>query len=205
MDDGDAVGECNGCGQAAFVCIIIHLEYQSGKSKFCILHIILLNLDKTSYTLSTSPPPPPLLHVHPVHPVHIVASMNSTTDVQTLQDSLKSALLATTRTTTEVCAEDLAFHRSLDPSIASTLDAHNARLLSLAERLLRSGAQSTDVVGPKLQDSDALETNWRGVVDVVDSLLERVDTTLDEVKGIVKRGLDNAPHVCLLRERINPD
>ncbi|KAE9984838.1 hypothetical protein EG328_008240 [Venturia inaequalis] len=120
--------------------------------------------------------------------------MNSTTDVQTLQDSLKSALLATTRTTTEVCAEDLAFHRSLDPSIASTLDAHNARLLSLAERLLRSGAQSTDVVGPKLQDSDALETNWRGVVDVVDSLLERVDTTLDEVKGIVKRGLDNAPH-----------
>lgn len=122
--------------------------------------------------------------------------MDSPGNFQILQDSLKSALLATTRTTTELCAEDLTFHRSLDPSIARTLDAHNARLLSLAERLLGSGAQSTDVVGPKLQDSDALETNWRGVVDVVDSLLERVDITLDDLKGIVKRGVDNAQDVC---------
>lgn len=129
--------------------------------------------------------------------------MDSPADFQTLQDSLKSALLKTTRTTTELCAEDLSFHRSLDPSIARTLDAHNARLLSLAERLLGSGAQSTDVVGPKLQDSDALDTNWRGVVDVVDSLLERVDTTLDEVKGIVKRGVDNAQDVCCFSALIN--
>lgn len=130
--------------------------------------------------------------------------MDSTTDFQTLQDSLKSALLAATRTTTELCAEDLTFHRSLDPAVARTLDAHNARLLSLAERLLGSGAQSADVVGPTLQDSDAVETNWRGVVDVVDSLLERVDTTLDEVKGIVKRGVDNAQHVCCWSKYIRP-
>lgn len=122
--------------------------------------------------------------------------MDAAPHFQTLQDSLKSALLATTRTTTELCAEDLAFHRSLDPAIATTLDSHNARLLSLAERLLCSGAQGADVVGPKLQDSDALDTNWRGVVDVVDSLLERVDTTLDGLRGIVKRGVDNAPDVC---------
>jgi exosome complex exonuclease RRP6 len=122
--------------------------------------------------------------------------MDSPGQFQTLQDSLKSALLTTTRTTTQLCAEDLAFHRSLDPTIARTLDEHNARLLSLAERLLGSAAQSTDVVGPKLQDSDALEANWRGVVDVVDSLLERVDVTLDDLKGVVKRGVENGQEVC---------
>jgi exosome complex exonuclease RRP6 len=124
--------------------------------------------------------------------------MDSPGEFQILQDTLKSALLTTTRTTTQLCAEDLTFHRSLDPTIAKTLDEHNARLLSLAERLLGSAAQSTDVVGPKLQDSDALEANWRGVVDVVDSLLERVDVTLDDVKGVVKRGFENGQEVCSL-------
>ncbi|QDS71246.1 hypothetical protein FKW77_000195 [Venturia effusa] len=122
--------------------------------------------------------------------------MDSPPHFDTLQDSLKSALLATTRTTTELCAEDLTFHRSLDPAVATALNSHNARLLSLAERLLGSGAQSTDVVGPKLQDSDALDTNWRGVVDVVDSLLERVDTTLDDIKGIVRRGADDVQNAA---------
>jgi exosome complex exonuclease RRP6 len=121
--------------------------------------------------------------------------MDSPGDFQTLQESLKSALLTTTRTTTQLCAEDLTFHRSLDPTIAKTLDEHNARLLNLADRLLGSAAQSTDVVGPRLQDSDDLEANWRGVVDVVDSLLERVDITLDDLKGIVKRGMDTGNEV----------
>lgn len=108
-------------------------------------------------------------------------------DFQEFQQTVQSALVQTTRSTTTLCAEDLGFHRSLDPKLGSALDRQNARLLSLAERLLGSAAAGSEVVGPKLDDLDAVDANWRGVVDVVDSLLERADTSLDEFTGIVKR------------------
>jgi exosome complex exonuclease RRP6 len=121
---------------------------------------------------------------------------------QTLQTDLKAALLSTTRTTTALCAEDLSFHRSLAPSFARQLDEQNARLLSLAGRLLGNVAQSSGVagfVGPQLADSDALNEQWRGVVDVVDSLLERADVGLDEITGLIKRGeMKGAPEVSLV-------
>ena len=40
---------------------------------------------------------------------------------------------------------------------------------------------------PQLKDADALELEWSGVVDVVDGLLERADTSLDEFSGAVRR------------------
>ncbi|OJD35991.1 exosome component 3-5 exonuclease [Diplodia corticola] len=108
-------------------------------------------------------------------------------DFQDFQKSVQSALVQTTRSTTALCAEDLGFHRSLEPKLGAALDKQNARLLSLAERLLGSAAAGSEVVGPKLDDQDAVDSGWRGVVDVVDSLLERADTSLDEFTGIVKR------------------
>jgi exosome complex exonuclease RRP6 len=119
-------------------------------------------------------------------------------DFPSLQEPLKTALLAATRTTTHLCAEDLSFHRSLDPNgVAKQLDRHNARLLGLAERLLANAAAGADVVRPapiSLQDGDgdgassSLEgSQWKSVVDVVDSLLERADMSLDEVRGVVRK------------------
>ncbi|OMP88039.1 Exosome complex exonuclease rrp6 [Diplodia seriata] len=108
-------------------------------------------------------------------------------DFQEFQKSVQSALVQTTRSTTALCAEDLGFHRSLEPKLGAALDRQNARLLSLAERLLGSAAAGSEVAGPKLEDADAVDAGWRGVVDVVDSLLERADTSLDEFTGIVKR------------------
>ncbi|KAF2087190.1 hypothetical protein K490DRAFT_66056 [Saccharata proteae CBS 121410] len=108
-------------------------------------------------------------------------------DFPAFQKTISDALVATTRTTQSLVAEDLPFHRQLDPKLASSLDKQNARLLSLAERLLANAASGSEVVGPKLQDADAVDSNWQGVVDVVDSLLEKADTSLDEYTGIVKR------------------
>lgn len=108
-------------------------------------------------------------------------------DLQAFQKTVQDALVQTTRSATALCAEDLGFHRSLDPTLGTALDRQNARLLSLAERLLGSAAAGSEVVGPKLEDQDAVDANWRAVVDVVDSLLERADTSLDEFTGIVKR------------------
>lgn len=129
-------------------------------------------------------------------------------DFKNLQKSLQAALIATTRTTSSLCAEDLPFQRSLDAEFASDLDAQNARLLSLAERLLASAAvadhtqsavsststsdavhvKGNQVTAPRLRSGDELERNWGAVVDVVDSLLERTDGVLDSVKRALRKG-----------------
>jgi exosome complex exonuclease RRP6 len=106
---------------------------------------------------------------------------------KTLQEGISQALVATTRSATRLSAADIPFQRTLDPELGTQLDEQNARLLSLAQRLLANAAASSDAVGPKLPDVDAIDNNWKGIVDVVDSLLEKADTSLDEYTGVVKR------------------
>lgn len=114
--------------------------------------------------------------------------MDGTNDFTSLQSAISSALVAATRTTSQLASEDLIFHRSLDSSFATSLDTQNARLLGLADRLLGTATANSQIVRPpRLNDVEAIETNWRQVVDVVDSLLERADIALDEFTGAVKR------------------
>lgn len=109
-------------------------------------------------------------------------------DFAELQSGITAALVATTRSASELAGEDLPFYRSLDSSLGQKLDRQNARLLSLTERLLDVATANTETVRPpRLKDLEAVEGNWRAVVDVVDSLLERADTALDEFTGAVKR------------------
>jgi exosome complex exonuclease RRP6 len=106
---------------------------------------------------------------------------------KTLQDDISAALKSTTISATQIKGADVPFQRSLDPAAGTALDGQNARLLQLAQRLLANAAASSDAVGPKLPDVEAIDGNWRGVVDVIDSLLEKADTSLDEYTGVVKR------------------
>ena len=111
------------------------------------------------------------------------------TDFVALQSAISAALVATTRSATALANEDLSFHRSLDASLASALDQQNERLLGLATGLLGTATATSETVRPppSLRDVEGIENNWRAVVDVVDSLLERADTALDEFTGAVKR------------------
>ncbi|KAH7085432.1 ribonuclease H-like domain-containing protein [Paraphoma chrysanthemicola] len=113
-----------------------------------------------------------------------------------LQDEISKALVSTTRSASHIGAADISFQRSLNPEVGSQLDAQNARLLHLAQRLLENAAASSDAVGPKLPDVEAIDANWRGVVDVIDSLLEKADTSLDEYTGVVKRLSPSAEQVA---------
>ncbi|KAG8624517.1 hypothetical protein KVT40_007584 [Elsinoe batatas] len=113
--------------------------------------------------------------------------MDTNTDSASLLESISSSLLAVTRSANALAAEDLDFHRSLDPSIGIKIDQQNARLLSLADRLLGNAASGSEVVRPRLTDADAVDENWKAIVDVLDSLLEKADTSLDEFSGAVKR------------------
>ena len=106
---------------------------------------------------------------------------------KTLQTEIAAALKSTTKSASLIGGADIPFQRSLNPDAGTQLDAQNARLLHLAQRLLENAAASSDAVGPKLPDVEAIDANWRGVVDVIDSLLEKADTSLDEYTGVVKR------------------
>ncbi|KAI7304687.1 hypothetical protein KC315_g15054, partial [Hortaea werneckii] len=64
--------------------------------------------------------------------------MAAPSDFASLQSSIQSALVQTTRTSSQLAAEDLSFHRSLSSNLGSNLDRQNARLLSIADRLLGS-------------------------------------------------------------------
>ena len=113
--------------------------------------------------------------------------MEALSDFKTLQASIQQSLVAVTRSANQIASEDLGFHRSLDPSVATLLDKQNARLLGLTQRLLGNAAANTEVVGPQLPDFDSVDGSWKGIVDVLDSLLEKADTSLDEYTGAVKR------------------
>lgn len=130
--------------------------------------------------------------------------MEAFSDFKSLQESIQSSLVATTRSATQISSEDLGFHRSLDPSLATVLDKQNARLLALAERLLGNAASNTEIVRPRLPDQDAVDGGWRGIVDVVDSLLEKADISLDEYTGAVKRLSPAREQVCCDLGHVDP-
>ncbi|KAE9369509.1 hypothetical protein N431DRAFT_546954 [Stipitochalara longipes BDJ] len=113
--------------------------------------------------------------------------MDQTQDFKSLQDQIQAALIATTRTTGQISSEDLGFQRSFNPEVGTALDEQSERLLALASALLKSAVSISELRAPILQDADDVENNWRGVVDVVDSLLEKSDTCLDEYTGVIKR------------------
>lgn len=109
-------------------------------------------------------------------------------DFNSLQSTITSSLVATTRSASALVNEDVSFHRSLDANLGAALDRQNARLLGLTERLLGAATADTEIVRPpRLRDLESIDGNWTAMVDVLDSLLERADTALDEFTGAVKR------------------
>jgi exosome complex exonuclease RRP6 len=113
--------------------------------------------------------------------------MDQPQDFKSLQDQIQAALIATTRTAGQISLEDLSFQRSLNPEVGISLDDQGSRLLALSSILLKSAASISELRAPTFQDSDDVDNNWRNVVDVIDSLLEKTDTCLDEYTGVIKR------------------
>ena len=106
---------------------------------------------------------------------------------KTIQDTVSAALVETTRAVGHLSGEDLAFQRSLNPSIGHQIDKQNSRLLDLARGLARSATSGIELVVPPLLNADAVEENWHSIVDVIDNLLEKTDACLDEYTGVIRR------------------
>jgi exosome complex exonuclease RRP6 len=76
---------------------------------------------------------------------------------KTLQKEISEALSSTIGSASTIGGADIPFQRSLNPEVGTQLDAQNARLLHLAQRLLENAAASSDAVGPKLPDVEAID------------------------------------------------
>ncbi|KAL1985139.1 hypothetical protein VTN96DRAFT_8268 [Rasamsonia emersonii] len=113
--------------------------------------------------------------------------MDIAAEFSSFHEQVTSKLVQTTRTVGQLCSEDVNFHRSSSSEFAESLDEQSDRLLSLTSSLLKIATAGTDVKPPALRDEDSVEDNWGGVVDVIDSLLEKADACLDEFTGIIKR------------------
>ncbi|KAI0871367.1 ribonuclease H-like domain-containing protein [Hypoxylon argillaceum] len=113
--------------------------------------------------------------------------MGSSQDFKSFQETIQNALVSTTRLANQIAAEDLSFQRTSNPAVAEELDDVTFRLLSLSSSLLQSAAKGTDVPGPSLEDADDVDVHWSRIVDILDNLLEKADTCLDEYTGAIKR------------------
>lgn len=113
--------------------------------------------------------------------------MNTPPDFKSLQEEVQKALVSVVKSTNRIAAEDLTFQRTINPDAAEQLDEKSARILQLSTKLLQSAARACGIKAPKLEDVEDVEMRWQSVVDVVDSVLEKADTALDEYTGLVKR------------------
>lgn len=113
--------------------------------------------------------------------------MDNSADFSSFQQKVTAALIKSTQTVKKISDEDIDFHRTSSTEFAENLDEQSSRLLSLTSSLLKVATGGTDIEPPVLEDEDAIEDNWRGIVDVIDNLLEKADACLDEFTGIIKK------------------
>ncbi|KAI1103406.1 ribonuclease H-like domain-containing protein [Jackrogersella minutella] len=113
--------------------------------------------------------------------------MASSQDFKSVQEKIQSALVNTTRLSNQIAAEDINFQRTSNPDVGEQLDDTSTRLLTLAASLLKSSTKSTEIKAPNLEETDDIDVQWSHIVDVVDTLLEKADTCLDEYTGVIKR------------------
>lgn len=127
------------------------------------------------------------LHQHAVPSRLTIRIMTSAEDFKSVQEGLQKSLVSVVKYANRIAAEDLPFHRTYSPEVGELLDERSERLLGLSTKLLRSAANACGLKAPRLEDADDIDLNWRQVVDVVDTVLEKADTALDEYTGLIKR------------------
>ncbi|KAJ5902558.1 hypothetical protein N7495_003086 [Penicillium taxi] len=103
------------------------------------------------------------------------------------QGDLTSALVNVTRTVGQIAAQDLGFHRTSSAEFTEQLDEQAERVLALTSAVLKIAITGTEVKPPTLRNEDSIDENWHGVVDVIDSMLEKADASLDEFTGVIKK------------------
>jgi exosome complex exonuclease RRP6 len=113
--------------------------------------------------------------------------MDSSGDFNALRERVQNSLRSTVKTANRIASQDLSFQRTADPAVADDLDEKIEQILGQATDLLKSAAKMLNINGPKLEETEDIDLNWRSIIDVVDSLLEKSSMATDEYTGALKR------------------
>lgn len=105
------------------------------------------------------------------------------------EDRISAAVQNTVKSAAIVASNDLAFHRSLDAELSTSLDSCLQRLLGLTTSLLNYATEAE--ISP-LVDGDDVDARWGDAIDVVDSLLEQTDASLEELTSKAKKEKEQA-------------
>ncbi|QSL64779.1 hypothetical protein MERGE_002081 [Pneumocystis wakefieldiae] len=100
------------------------------------------------------------------------------------QDRLYDSLVSATKAVTVIGSQDINFYCSLDPYFASSLANCNKRFLDLINYIVH--LVSSERFG-KIEDHDDLNYKWLDIIDVIDSLFEKADISLDEFTEFFRR------------------
>ncbi|KAH7098986.1 ribonuclease H-like domain-containing protein [Auriculariales sp. MPI-PUGE-AT-0066] len=107
----------------------------------------------------------------------------STSNWTEYQARLQNAVLQPTKLALGL-PKDLQFHRTLDRQFGEELDACSTRVLSIANKLINLAAGGRELDKKVLGGDDDAKDNFHSlVVDVMDRLLERADTCIDQHLG----------------------
>ena len=115
------------------------------------------------------------------------------TNFSSFYESLATKVAQTVRIEGHISSEDVNFHRSSSVEFSESLDEQSDRLLALSSSLIKvaaaaePGDKRRKKGVPDLKNAEDVEYNWSRIVDVIDNLLEKADTCLDEFTGIIKK------------------
>lgn len=108
-------------------------------------------------------------------------------DFASAQEALSDVLINTTRSASRLSVQDLYFHRSLDRTVGEVIDRQSARLLTFIQDLMMRCEPPPVPADVRLTDADSIDVHWRILMDIIDGLLERADTSLDEFRGLFEQ------------------
>lgn len=101
--------------------------------------------------------------------------------------AVQAAALDATRLAASSLPSDLIFHRSIDPLLGRDVDALSARVLDLTNRLIRLSSKVGPAKITSLQgEEDVVDEFARNIVDAMEGVLERTDSSLDDFLGTKK-------------------
>ncbi|ANB15721.1 exosome nuclease subunit RRP6 [Sugiyamaella lignohabitans] len=90
-----------------------------------------------------------------------------------------SALISTIRNASKVASQDIAFYKSLDKTLEQSSEEVSNRLLGLVNRLVASVSPGEVETLTVAQD---INTHWKDLSNVIDTLFEKTDISLDALK-----------------------
>ncbi|SCU79528.1 LANO_0A06568g1_1 [Lachancea nothofagi CBS 11611] len=93
-------------------------------------------------------------------------------------DNILSQLVGTIRASSAISAQDVEFFKSLDPSIAGSLNQTSSTLLNMINDVILSVDENNDTIE---HGDEGLQSSWKNIGEVMDLLFEKSEHALSSL------------------------